>query len=747
MFLNIAVGVLVIAISIIALLVIFRQAKSELNTTFALFVIVSAIWICVNYIGANYKSHEFAKYFIHADLFSGAYLVFSIWIFSRALVKLTVTSKYKNIQNKLFYPYLILVIITSFSTFSNNVISINYVNGLTTITYENLFYIYALALLIIIINCIVNFFVSLKNAKGRLKQQILVMTAGLIAEIIIVAIPNLLVPLFTTNKNTNLITGNLAYVGILVFIFATYYSIVKHKLFDIKLIIARSIGYVFSLSFIAIIFTILTIILSSFVVKEDNFNSVGVKLYYAVLAVLLAILYPYVKKRFDLVSRRVFYRDGYSPQLFIDQLNKALINNIEIQSLLKEVSLVIEQNIKCTFANFLINDRNQNDVLLIGSSKVELHENKELYNLLIQNNQSVIYYDDLGNSQAHLKNIMSDHGIAIIAKLESTEKTHQSNFLIIGDKKSGNIYNSTDLSMIEIITNELVIAIQNSLRFEEIQKFNLTLQERVDHATYSLRKANNRLRVLDETKDDFISMASHQLRTPLTSIKGYISMLLEGDAGKISKIQHDMLGQSFLSSQKMVFLIADMLNVSRLKTGKFAIEGTPVNLADIVEEEMNQLKETADVHEVKLNYDKPKNFPILNLDETKIRQVIMNFSDNAIYYTPKGGEISVKLEEKGNNIELRVKDNGIGVPAHERHHLFTKFYRAGNARKIRPDGTGLGLFMCKKVIIAHGGSLIFDSTEGKGSTFGFIFNKEKLAIKSPAKKPSNKVKKAEPVTV
>ena len=126
------------------------------------------------------------------------------------------------------------------------------------------------------------------------------------------------------------------------------------------------------------------------------------------------------------------------------------------------------------------------------------------------------------------------------------------------------------------------------------------------------------------------------------------------------------------------------------------------------------------------------------LDDVKTRQVIMNFADNAIYYTPAGGHIEVKVEETPNSIELRVIDDGLGVPKADHAHLFTKFYRAGNARKARPDGTGLGLFMAKKVIVAQGGSLIFESEEGKGSTFGFRFAKSKVAVSDKSKKSTNK---------
>jgi signal transduction histidine kinase len=187
-----------------------------------------------------------------------------------------------------------------------------------------------------------------------------------------------------------------------------------------------------------------------------------------------------------------------------------------------------------------------------------------------------------------------------------------------------------------------------------------------------------------------------------------------------------MLGQAFFSSQRMVYLIADLLNISRLNTGKFVIDASKVNLAEVVKQELSQLEETIASHSLTLTYDKPKKFPDLMLDETKTRQVIMNFVDNAIYYTPVNGHINVRLVENPQSVELRVEDDGIGVPKSEQPHLFAKFYRAGNARKARPDGTGLGLFMAKKVVVAQGGSIIFESKEGQGSTFGFHFNKAQL---------------------
>jgi signal transduction histidine kinase len=251
------------------------------------------------------------------------------------------------------------------------------------------------------------------------------------------------------------------------------------------------------------------------------------------------------------------------------------------------------------------------------------------------------------------------------------------------------------------------------------------ISEQASHSSdRKLKLYTEKLSKLDNAKDDFISMASHQLRTPLTSVKGYISMILEGDAGQVNQEQKTMLAQALASCQTMVYTISDLLNVSRLNTGKFVMELAPVNLDFVIKDEVDQLQEISKSRGIEISYVGNPDIPELTLDETKVRQVIMNFIDNALYYTKDGGQIKIILEDKPSSIELRIKDSGMGVPRSEQRHLFTKFYRATNARQARPDGTGLGLYMAKKIVVSLGGAIIFDSVEGKGSTFGFIFPKK-----------------------
>ena len=507
----------------------------------------------------------------------------------------------------------------------------------------------------------------------------------------------------------------------------TSLAIIKHRFLNIRLVVARSVAYMMSIGSLGFVYGAVAFLLISTVFHSSVAPSTE-RILNALLAVVLSFTFQPIRHFFDRVSNKLFYRDAFDTQIFLDELNKILVTNIELKNLLEKISELIVYNIKSEYCAFRIKGNNSSIFRTTGMRSTELEdEDFSLFSKQLEKNDGVIVYDDL-EDDARLRTIMREHSISVVASLSTRQGPGEEmkNIMIIGDKKSGNAYSGKDIDVVRIIANELAIAVQNALRFEEIRDFTVTLQQKVDDATRQLRRTNEKLKTLDETKDEFISMASHQLRTPLTSVKGYVSMVIEGDAGRITTKQKALLDQAFLSSQRMVYLIADLLNVSRLRTGKFIIDRQPTQLANVIEGELKQLGESAKGRGITIVYNKPKDFPALMLDETKTRQVIMNFADNALYYTKNGGSVEIKLIEKPSSIECIVIDDGIGVPKADQHHLFTKFYRANNARKARPDGTGLGLFMAKKVVVAQGGAIIFHSQEGKGSTFGFTFPKAKI---------------------
>lgn len=513
----------------------------------------------------------------------------------------------------------------------------------------------------------------------------------------------------------------------LVYVAMTTYSIVWHGFFDIRAVIARTFGYVLALTTLGFLYGFLAFVWAGDLLFRGSSPDFWQRVFYAILAMVLGLTFSPLKRFFDKISNRIFYRDAYDSQELLDMLNRSLVSTLEIEKMLTQTTQVIAARLKPEFCVVGLKETPSSPQRIIGSTQYTFSQDDiEFARLATPKITHKVIVTDKLSENAQLRIRMNRNKIAVLVRLTPDLDQEGIGYIVMGAKKSGNRFTLQDTEVLEIVANSLVIAIQNALRFEEIQQFNLTLQERVERATKQLKRANDKLVTLNDTKDDFISMASHQLRTPLTAVKGNISMVLDGDYGKVTKQLKDPLRQAFNSSERMVGLIADLLNVSRLRTGKFAIQPVSSNLDAVVQSELDQLMETARSRDLKLTYDQPKGFPTLMLDEIKIRQVIMNFIDNAIYYTPPGGQITVTLKHSSKAIEFAVKDSGIGVPRDLQHHLFTKFYRASNAQKMRPDGTGIGLFMAKKVIVASGGSVVFKSVEGKGSTFGFTIPLAKL---------------------
>lgn len=502
-------------------------------------------------------------------------------------------------------------------------------------------------------------------------------------------------------------------------------AIVRHRLFDIRPVIVRSLGYATTIIIIATLYGF--VIFSLAQILFDLRLSLPVQITLALSTGLAALLFQNLKLMVDKYTRQIFYRDAYDPQALFDEYNKTLVSTIDLDVLLKRTSRVVSKYMKSEFCFIGVKDGGPNEYRIVGTDKriFDVEDIERLRAITPHLHRAVIVVDDLSSEYQDLQRLLASNNIDVLVRL-TTDFHHSQEglgYIVLGQKKSGNQYTKQDAQIIETLANELIIALQNALRFEEIERFNEVLQQRVDDATRQLRATNKKLKELNNSKDDFISMTSHQLRTPLTSIKGYISLVADGDAGKVNAAQRKLLAQAYSGSEKLVYLVADLLNVSRIKTGKFTLERQPTNLVELVKAEVEQLKEEAASRGLELVCEVPDSFPTLQLDETKLRQVVMNYIDNAIYYTPRGGRVVAQLKEFPHSIEFRVIDNGIGVPKAERHQLFQKFYRAKNAQRTRPDGTGLGLYMAQKVIASHGGAIIFDTEEGKGSQFGFMFPK------------------------
>lgn len=496
-------------------------------------------------------------------------------------------------------------------------------------------------------------------------------------------------------------------------------SIIRYGLFDIRLTTMRAIAYVLTVLTLAIIYFISAFLITNVFLGQQSDISLVTSIVNVSVALVLAFIFQPIKRFFDKVTNAVFYRSFYDATEFFARITEKLSTITDLYTLLRYTTAEIASTLKAEFGAFSIYQEGARPIFTSTDSRSRIPKEDILMldDYVEEHSSSVVITDALvGPDDKHLKRLLISHRIALALPVIQEENVKA--YLFLGSHLSSR-YTKRDIQALSTIADELVIAVHNALSLHEVKSLNATLHQRIDSATKELRASNAQLQRLDEAKDEFISMASHQLRTPLTSIKGYISMIVEGDAGKVNTMQKKLLEEAFLSSERMVRLINDFLNVSRLQTGKFLIEKHPVDLSQIVQQELDSLVPSALARGMKFQYSAPKKFPLIDLDEGKIRQVIMNFSDNAIYYSKDKSTIKVSVKIEKGEVVFRVKDTGIGVPASEQAQLFNKFFRATNARKQRPDGTGVGLFLAKKVVDAHKGDVIFESEEGKGSTFGF----------------------------
>lgn len=230
--------------------------------------------------------------------------------------------------------------------------------------------------------------------------------------------------------------------------------------------------------------------------------------------------------------------------------------------------------------------------------------------------------------------------------------------------------------------------------------------------------ANQQLRSLDLAKDEFVSIASHQLRTPLTALKGYAGMLLDGDAGPINDKQRAYLAEIKKANDRMINLITALLNVSRIDLGVFVVEPEPVNLEKVAESVLKESEMRINDKSLAITKNFGKDLPVIKADLNIIRMILQNLLSNAVKYTPPGGKITFNIKKDGQNILISVADTGYGIPKNVQSKIFTKMFRADNARVKDPDGTGLGLYIIKETIEKTGGKIWFESLgENKGSTF------------------------------
>lgn len=229
---------------------------------------------------------------------------------------------------------------------------------------------------------------------------------------------------------------------------------------------------------------------------------------------------------------------------------------------------------------------------------------------------------------------------------------------------------------------------------------------------------------VDRMKSEFISLASHQLRTPLSAIKTYTHMLMDGYMGEITAEQKRSLSTIVGAADRMNELISTLLNITRIESGSISVQPKLLSLMRLTEEAIKELDHTASGRDIKLTLVRSTDDYTIKTDSLIAKEIISNLTSNAIKYTPDGGAVTLKLANRSNSVVLSIHDTGLGIPKNAQPQIFTKFFRAPNVVKLETSGTGLGLYLVKGLADRLGGKVWFKSEEHKGSTFYFSLPKE-----------------------
>jgi two-component system sensor histidine kinase VicK len=224
---------------------------------------------------------------------------------------------------------------------------------------------------------------------------------------------------------------------------------------------------------------------------------------------------------------------------------------------------------------------------------------------------------------------------------------------------------------------------------------------------------------VERMKTEFVSIAAHQLRTPLSAIKWTLKMFTDGDFGKITPKQKEFMEKIYKSNERMITLINDLLNVARVEEGRYIYKKSFTDIGKTCEDVVQLYKEELERKDIKFNFIKPNVLPGIMVDEEKVRMAFRNIFENAIKYTPRGNEITASIKNFDDELEISISDTGVGIPESQQDRIFSKFFRGGNIMRMETQGTGLGLFIAKNIIEAHKGRIWFESKENKGTTFYF----------------------------
>lgn len=703
--------ILLTAIINLSLCVIFLKAggyKKLSNISFGILTLGVSLWSIGMFFYRGFFGHDLA-------VFWSKFLYFSSGITPLALLFFSYVFPEKDRQLDNIFTKIILIapILLLLSVFIPGFVITEIIVNRNT---ENImlfgygYYLWGGYLTLYFVMAFYKLYRSYVKSQSLAKLQIKYILIGGIISTTLGSITNFILPTF---GNTSLGWTGQSFTLILAVCIA--YAISRYRLMGIRFIASRIYTYFLIGAFSYLYFHLVIFFdLNVFGNIYAPASLISGIVFAIIFALIFLPLLGYVQKTSDVI----FYK-GNNPRSIIKDLLIKLSSVINLDQLISILAKEFKKIIESDEIVFVIFTKNTHYLKFYFGDELKisdewLNKSDKLIKKIAAEKRIILIDSDEKISR-ELSESLAKNKVRIVSPLIA--RGQAIGLIFFGDKISRSAYTDEDMEFLEIISSQAAASIENARLYQEVDDYNKNLQEKVDLQTADIKAKNEQLEKLLVMRSEFLDIASHQLRTPVSVIKGMLSMLQEGSVPEAKKMP--FISASFQKSLKLAEIIDDILRASEMDSQKFELSLVPVEIEPIVNDIIEDKKPVVEFKKISLTFEHPAEpLPPVLSEARYLKHVIYNLINNALQYTTQG-YIKVKAAIEGDNVVIRVEDTGLGIPEADLPKLFQKFSRAKNAVDAYTDGSGLGLFIIKEIIDKHQGAKIYiEKTElDKGTTF------------------------------
>ncbi len=739
-------GLLILIIGSLANLMlgwlVFRNSKRRsIKLPFFLLTLAIVFWAIANYISIVEVRPESILFWMRTVMslavFQSVFFLLFALSFPEGLPK-----KYFKILSYYYIPLVLFAVILTQTKFLFSGVNIDDITNQRSPIIQPGMVVFVVVAIGSILAGLINLIIKYRKFIGRKRLLIGYLFIGIFIMFFLLIFNNLIVVVIFKYDSY----VQLGPIYTLPFVLITTYAILKHQLFDIRVVIRKIVVYSVLLAVVFGVYSGVVSLLTSYLPINQTMGSL-------VAALFIAFGFDPLKKKLTATTEKYLFVSEYNDDEEIKKLSSTLSSVIDLDEALRSLMQNVMSAVKLERAATLVLSRNVehpntkevDDLLneeqgkkakeitvkriqevnfkapdrLLGPSMqpvIEYFNKKptiQLLQTMIQEvEESELIYQNLTKKVSKGQHLdLAEGGRVLAIKKKVIEELERLKVAIVipilvkeqlvglvffGEKLSNDAFYEQDLNFLGVVGSQTANAIEKARFYEE-----------------------------DQLKSEFVSIASHELLTPTAAIEGYLSMILEEKMAKVDPKAEEYLWKVFNSSKRLSRLVKDLLSVSRIESGRIKVESKVFNLAEVVSQQMDQLMIKAKEANLYLKADLPKIPANVFADPERVAQAVVNLVGNSLKYTKEGG-VTVKIAQKPKFYEVQVIDTGIGISQEDREHLFQKFSRIDNKQTSGIAGTGLGLYITKSMIELMGGSISVQSEVGKGSTFAFTVPRQNI---------------------